>query len=103
GGDEVERIIRKRQMEGVGLDGDSIVVAELLRAACQHGVGEIGCENGPCGLGAMADQGQRHVSGAAADVENSRLRLREERPEAARGATHQSRSMLQESTWFSRS
>src|SRR6185437_5625642 len=73
GGDEVERIIRKRQMEGVGLDGDSIVVAELLRAACQHGVGEIGCENGLRGLGVMVEQAPSNVSDAAAVHDTRRL------------------------------
>ena len=87
GGDEVEAAVRQRKMEGVGFDDGGIVVAKLFRGAREHGVGKIGGEDGLRVLRAMAQQGQGHVSRAAANVEDGGLGLREDCAKAARGAT----------------
>ena len=90
GGDEVDGVVGEGQMEGVGFDGDDVVRRRIFLAEGEHLVGEVYGEDGGgrCGgrLGRMFEEGQRHVAGAAAEVEGDGLGVLEDGAEEAGGA-----------------
>ena len=62
-------------MEGVGFECNCVGAirlgcTELLKSAAQHGVGEIGGEDGTRSGGTMFEKSQREIASAAADVED---------------------------------
>src|SRR6266852_6179772 len=75
-------------MEGGGFDRDDVVRGEFFYAEREHLVGEVDCEDGSgFGVGgAMFQEREAHVDGAAAEVEGDGLRVLEDGAEEAGGA-----------------
>jgi hypothetical protein len=71
-------------MERVSLDRNNAAILKFSRAAHQHCVRKIRSQDGSCTCGTMAEQRQSHIPGPAADVEDRRLRSREDSAESAR-------------------
>ena len=89
GGDEVDGGVGEGEVEGVGFDGEDVVRGEFFCAEREHLVGEVDGEDGGgvrgCG-GAVFEEREGHVAGAAAEVEGDGFGVLEDRAEEAGGA-----------------
>jgi len=88
GGDEVDGGVAKREMKGIGFDGEDVSAGKFFLSQGEHLVGEVDREDGSgmgC-VGAMLEQGHRHVAGAAAEIEGDGLGVLEDGTEEAGGA-----------------
>jgi len=88
GGDEVDGGVGDWKVEGVGLDGKDVLACKFFLAEGEHLVGEVDGEDwgGVGGVGAVFEQGHRHVAGSAAEVEGDGFGVLKDRTKEACGA-----------------
>ena len=87
-GDEIDGGVGYGQVEGVGFNGDDVVRGEFFLAEGEHLVGEVDGQDGGSlgGGGAVFEECEGHVAGAAAEIEGDGLGVLEDGTEEAGGA-----------------
>jgi hypothetical protein len=88
GGDEIDGGVGEGKVKSVAFDGDDVVTGKFLFAEGEHLVGEVDGEDrgGVGSCGAMLEKSHRHVTGAAAEVEDDGFGMLKDWAEEEAGA-----------------